>query len=351
MSSSGHEIHVFTQSPEKVPVSNVFVHRTRGTHVPGSVVSSLVFKVLTLIKVLQLRLSVVDVQDHTVDGLLLVILNRFLRFPKVVVRGVVRTDTNTRAFFLSSRFIVRTVQRMQGLAATSVTATADACCFESTSTLNTATLPRRVRKYTTYCPVNIELYSQFSASSNHPIRNDSGYLLVVAGLEPRKGLHVLFAGLNELFTKTHLSVLVVGKEKEIGYKRRILAQVNECFTDRVKFLEQVTAEELGRLYSECSIFCSCSLYESFGYPVIEALACGAPVVATKTGVVGDLVLDPPLGVRVEPGSTDDLISAVIDALSMTENPNINKRRRELVMHFSSQHWARRMLKVYAELGV
>jgi starch synthase len=61
----------------------------------------------------------------------------------------------------------------------------------------------------------------------------------------------------------------------------------------VVWIEQmVTKEEAIQLYSHCTVFCCPSVYEPFGIINLEAMACGAPVVASATGGILEVVVDP-----------------------------------------------------------
>jgi alpha-1,3-rhamnosyl/mannosyltransferase len=98
---------------------------------------------------------------------------------------------------------------------------------------------------------------------------DGDYVLAVSTLEPRKN----FGRLVEGFERSGLDALdlrVVGGEGWGGVR---------VDGDRVQRLEHVDDEELARLYRGAVAVVYVSLYEGFGLPVLEAMACGTPVVA------------------------------------------------------------------------
>ena len=80
--------------------------------------------------------------------------------------------------------------------------------------------------------------------------------------------------------------------------------------DRVTFLGRLSVEELARLYGESEVLVSPSLYEGFGLPAAEAMACGTPVVATTAGAFPEVIADGETGVLVPPGDARALADAI-----------------------------------------
>ncbi len=99
---------------------------------------------------------------------------------------------------------------------------------------------------------------------------DAPYVLTVATLEPRKNLQVLVEAHRLL--GDDLELAVVGAE---GWGEQPLLD-----TPRVRRLGYVSDHELARLYRGAAVVAYPSRFEGFGIPVIEAMACGAPVVAS-----------------------------------------------------------------------
>jgi glycosyltransferase involved in cell wall biosynthesis len=109
------------------------------------------------------------------------------------------------------------------------------------------------------------------------------YILGVSTLEPRKnftGLVEAFAFLRSRRDLPHELVIAGGK----GWLYEpIFARVRELgLTDQVRFLGHVPDNDLPGLYSASACFAYPSFYEGFGIPVLEAMACGAPVVVSGT---------------------------------------------------------------------
>jgi starch synthase len=85
----------------------------------------------------------------------------------------------------------------------------------------------------------------------------------------------------------------------------------------IVWIEQmVSKEEAIQLYSHCAVFCCPSVYEPFGIINLEAMACGAPVVASATGGILEVVVDPDFNSDVE--GSDENLSSRPDAASSND---------------------------------
>jgi glycosyltransferase involved in cell wall biosynthesis len=132
--------------------------------------------------------------------------------------------------------------------------------------------------------------------SNRGIMGD--YLLYVGTLQPRKNLTRLVQAFAPVAIQQPGLQLVIAGKKGWRYDE-IFAQVHRLGLEgRVLFTGYVVSEDLPALYTGALAFVFPSLYEGFGMPVLEAMACGAPVVASNTSslpeVAGDaaLLVDP-----------------------------------------------------------
>jgi len=93
--------------------------------------------------------------------------------------------------------------------------------------------------------------------------------------------------------------------------------------DRVTFLGRLPIDELARLYNQAELLVSPSLYEGFGLPAAEAMACGTPVIATTAGAFPEVIADGETGVLVPPADARALADAIQSMLSDA------RRRREM----------------------
>jgi glycosyltransferase involved in cell wall biosynthesis len=135
-----------------------------------------------------------------------------------------------------------------------------------------------------------------------------GYLLYAATLEPRKGVAVLldaWEALREEDPETPPLVLA----GPYGWGSQALLRRLERLRGRGVFLlGRVERPQLVRLFQAARLFVYPSLYEGFGLPPAEALACGVPAVVCRSSSLPEVVGD--AGVLVEPGDAADLAMAI-----------------------------------------
>lgn len=124
----------------------------------------------------------------------------------------------------------------------------------------------------------------------HGLRDDRRYLIYVGSEEPRKNLGALLRGLALLRRDfPNLELLKVGRSHAPAERQRLADLAGDLgLGGAVHFLEQVPEEELPLLYSLSSVCVMPSLYEGFGYPVLEAMACGTPVVYADTAALPEV---------------------------------------------------------------
>lgn len=136
---------------------------------------------------------------------------------------------------------------------------------------------------------------------------------------PLKGLKYLLKALHTLTVEfPEMTLTIVGKLKEDGecsnyIKRHGLEQHVECVSG-------LDTEDLVALYSRASAVVCPSLYEGFGLPAAEALACAKPVIAANAGALPEVVGD--AGILVQPADSEALAEAIKKVL---ENEVLQKQ--------------------------
>lgn len=143
------------------------------------------------------------------------------------------------------------------------------------------------------------------------------YVLFVSTVHPRKNLGALRGAMERLVGRgmPHALVLVAGPAADRADSSRLLAAATaqlEAAPRRVVHMADATDAEVAALMAGAAAFCLPSIGEGFGLTALEAMSCGAPVVAGDRGALPELVGD--AGMLVAP-RTEDLTAALVAVLS------------------------------------
>jgi glycosyltransferase involved in cell wall biosynthesis len=132
----------------------------------------------------------------------------------------------------------------------------------------------------------------------------SKYILTVGTIEPRKNLSALINAFAEVAASAKdIDLVVVGRK---GWKWRDTfdAAGRSGVRERIRFLEYVPPDDLPALYVGAELFVYPSLYEGFGIPPLEAMACGVPVITSHTSSLPEVVGE--AAIQVAPSNTSAL---------------------------------------------
>ena len=118
---------------------------------------------------------------------------------------------------------------------------------------------------------------------------DLNRLITTASADvPLKGLDYSLKALKILKKDNpNIHLIVIGSPKKGGHTERLIKELN--IKDNVFFKKHISKEEIRKLYSTSSVAIVSSLYEGFGYPVIEAMSCEVPLIATNVSSIPELV--------------------------------------------------------------
>jgi len=165
---------------------------------------------------------------------------------------------------------------------------------------------------------------------------------------PLKGLDYLLKALASLKDRyPALELLVIGSRKPGGHTDELINKLR--LNNKIRFVTNLTTEEIKRLYAESTIAVVPSLYEGFGLPAGEAMSCGIPVISTNGGALPEVVGE--AGIQVPIKDSPALASAIANLL---KNPDKREKlgaagRNRILEKFSWDVAAKQMTRYYNKL--
>ncbi|HET8551271.1 MAG TPA: glycosyltransferase family 1 protein, partial [Gammaproteobacteria bacterium] len=174
------------------------------------------------------------------------------------------------------------------------------------------------------------------------------YLLAVGTLEPRKNITSLIRAYEKIPSRVRrrFPLALAGMKGwhygEIGREMEPLVATGE-----IKLLGYLSDDELPQVYAGSCMLVYPSIYEGFGLPPLEAMACGVPVIASNRASLPEVVGD--AGILVEPYDIDAIAEAIV---GLIDDAHERERRSHAGLErsgdFSWQKCARETMAVYRQ---
>jgi len=171
------------------------------------------------------------------------------------------------------------------------------------------------------------------------------YILSVVNKKPHKNVMTLIKAFQKRIPRSVISyqLVIVGISREL-----VQNDISDGENRDIIFLPQVTDDQLITLYQAASLFVLPTLYEGFGLPVLEAMACGTPVITSNVSSLPEVAGD--AAILVDPNNIDELSQAIYNVLADSalqkelRGKGIYQARR-----FSWKETAQQTLRVYEEV--
>jgi glycosyltransferase involved in cell wall biosynthesis len=160
---------------------------------------------------------------------------------------------------------------------------------------------------------NLNISSEFINQIKNKYNIIGEYILYVGTLEPRKNIERLINAYSILLKQSsEKPALVIAGGKGWMYEN-IFKRVKELnIKDKVIFTGYALSEEIAALYKGAKMFVYPSLYEGFGMPPLEAMACGCPVITSNCSSLPEVVGD--CALKVDPHNENKIAEAMIRLL-------------------------------------
>lgn len=179
--------------------------------------------------------------------------------------------------------------------------------------------------------------------SNQKVR-----VISVCHLNKNKNIELLIRAFAQVLTHTLMTniELVIGGD---GEERQALEALVETLAlqQHVKFLGALTRDQVRQEISQSSMFVVSSKYETFGVVVVEALALGKPVVATRCSGP-ESIIQPHVGLLVENDSVPDLATGILHVSTHLSDYDANVLRQYCLDNFSEKAVVNKLTQIYHE---
>lgn len=180
------------------------------------------------------------------------------------------------------------------------------------------------------------------------IRREQNRLIVTNSADiPLKGLYHLLKAVARIATHRPIKLVVIGTPKKNGGIENLIRTLG--IGRLVEFTGRIDHDAFVRQYARASVAVVPSLYEGFGLPAGEAMACGVPVVSTTGGALPEVVGN--AGVLVPPGDHHALAAAIRDLLDNTGKASAlgSMGFRRIQKHFTWKRAAEKTVDAYREV--
>ena len=198
-------------------------------------------------------------------------------------------------------------------------------------------------------PLGIKEVKESKMSKSEFIKKhklENPYILFVGTLQPRKNIIKLIEAFSKI-KKTPLDLVIVGR-KGWDFEKILQGPDKYGVSDRVKFLEDVSNEDLPLFYKNAEVFVLPSLYEGFGLPVLEAMQYDCPVVTSNISSLPEAGGDAAL--YFDPNDTQDIANTIEKVIS---NPKLRAemitKGNNQIKKFSWEKSAKEAIKIFESI--
>ena len=173
------------------------------------------------------------------------------------------------------------------------------------------------------------------------------YLMFVGGINPVKNFENILRAFAVLAKRIPHDLVAVGFWRwKFSQVQNLIDELN--IRDRIIFTDLVPDEDIPALYNLADVFVFPSLYEGFGFPTLEAMACGCPVVTTLTGCTPEVVGDAAL--LVDPYDVKQIAGAIEKIISDSSlRAELVQKGLQRSQQFSWERCAKETLKVFEKV--
>jgi len=173
------------------------------------------------------------------------------------------------------------------------------------------------------------------------------YILYVGKFEPQKNIMRLLEAFKKVLSNEEVCLVMAGPVN--WYYFVVLEKAKQLgISDDVVFTDFIEDEDMAALYSGASAFVFPSLYEGFGLPLLEAMACGVPIVTSHVCSIPEVVGDS--ACFADPFSADDIADKIVHCLQdAAEGSSLINAARDRSRLFTWKNTALKTINAYTSL--
>ena len=339
LAKRGHEVHVITSLDEGLPKESIeqsfYVHRIKIPQMRFLGIVVFWLKALPLLK--RLKPDMVHGQSTT-TGIVGFLAKKLLKKPYVVYeRG---SEVYLPWLFKTpiSKLVLRRADVVIALTEDMKTE------MQKIYSRDVAVIPNGI---------DLESYEDLptkeASRQRLALNNNDKIILFVGTLRPVKGLKYLIQAMNMVRQKdTKARLMLIGYGEERQSLEGLVKELD--LGDRVTFVGKVPNEKVPEYMAASDIFVLPSLSEGFPVVILEAMASGLPIVATKVGGLPEIVKDGENGFLVKPRGPEELADKV---LALLENEELRRgmirNNRNKVQQYSWENTVGQLEAIYSHV--
>lgn len=196
--------------------------------------------------------------------------------------------------------------------------------------------------------INIEEFKPKKVTS---IFSDQDFVLgSIKPLESLYNINILIESFAKLLPKyEHLKLLIIGEGHELNNLKQQCKDLN--IFDKVIFTGRIPFKDISNYYNMINVLVNISKHESFGVSVVEAMACGKPVIVTNVGGLKEVVKDDSVGLKVNVGDVEGTMLAIESLIN--DKDLYNSISKNAIKHVTKMYnWddnLKQMISEYSKL--
>ncbi len=176
------------------------------------------------------------------------------------------------------------------------------------------------------------------------------FFFFLGNTDPKKNTKGTLLAFSNYLKRTQQDTKLVMLDYDLKELEKLLDEIgNKDLFSNIKLTGYVVNTDLPAIYSQSEVFLYPSLRESFGIPMLEAMACGTPVITSNTSSMPEVAGNAAL--LIDPFNPDEITDAMIKINSdLSTRSDLTKKGFEQSAKFSWNAMAKNVLEIYSEIG-